>query len=74
VVLVGVLLTLVAYDGELKRNGYPTRPALYGLVGRLMYAAVLWASYQSYRKGSVRWKGREYPVTTPEASNIGRNR
>ncbi|HEY2456003.1 MAG TPA: glycosyltransferase [Candidatus Acidoferrum sp.] len=74
VVLIGVVVALVAYDGELKRNGYPTRPALYGLVGRLMYAAVLWASYQSYRKGTVEWKGREYPVSTPEASNTGRNR
>jgi Glycosyl transferase family 2 len=67
--LIGMVAVLVAYDGELKRNQYTTGLVWYGLAGRLLYAAVLWTSYQSHRKGRLEWKGREYPVGAPGASN-----
>jgi glycosyltransferase involved in cell wall biosynthesis len=62
----GIVATLVAYDGELKRNSYAARLALYGVAGRILYAGVLWASYRGYRKGKLQWKDREYPVATPD--------
>jgi hypothetical protein len=33
-----------------------------------LYAGALWASHESYAKGKVSWKGREYPVGSPGAS------
>lgn len=71
---VGVLASgsigiLVAYDGELGRNQFPARLVRYGIPGRLLFAGVLWASYRSHRRGKLEWKGREYPVGTPGASN-----
>jgi glycosyltransferase involved in cell wall biosynthesis len=73
VLLIGVSVMLVAYSEELKRNRYPAMLALYGLPGRLLYAAALWASYRAYRRGRLEWKGREYPVATPDASNVSRH-
>jgi glycosyltransferase involved in cell wall biosynthesis len=57
------------YGDELARNGFPRRLAWYGLPGKLLYVAVLGASYRAHQKGSLAWKGREYPVGTPHASN-----
>jgi chlorobactene glucosyltransferase len=73
VLILEVAIVLATYASELTRNGFPASLALYGLPGRLLYAGALWASYQSYRRGRLQWKGREYPVTTPGASNIGKN-
>ena len=64
----GVLIIYVAYDGELKQNAFPTRLVWYGIGGRLLYAAVLSASYRSHLRGKLEWKGRTYPVSTPGAS------
>jgi hypothetical protein len=66
--LVGTLIICFAYDGELKHNGFPTRLVWYGIHGRLLYAAVLGASYRGHVRGKLEWKGRTYPVGTPGAS------
>jgi chlorobactene glucosyltransferase len=64
----GILAVYVAYDGELKHNGFPTRLVWYGIRGRLLYAMVLGASYRSHVQGKLEWKGRTYPAGTPGAS------
>jgi hypothetical protein len=64
----GIVAIQLAYARELKRNSYPASLAFYGLAGRILYAAVLWASYRAHRKGKLQWKDREYPVATPDAS------
>jgi len=64
----GLLGTLAVYFGTLKRNGYPVRLLPYMFPGRVLFAAVLWASYRSHRRGRVEWKGRAYPAGTPRAS------
>ena len=51
-----------AYAGELRRNRFPAGLALYYLPGVALYAAVLLNSELRYARGSVVWKGREYPV------------
>jgi hypothetical protein len=66
--VLGILIIYVAYDGELKHNGFPTRLVCYGIRGRLLYAAVLGASYRSHVRGKLEWKGRTYPGSTPGAS------
>lgn len=72
----GLLATTVAlvawhvlYARELRRNQYSISLICYGIPGKLLYAAVFYASYQSHRVGRLAWKGREYPVSTPGASN-----
>ena len=52
-----------AYAGELRRNDFSASLALYYLPGMILYAAALWASELRYLRGSVAWKGREYPVS-----------
>ena len=64
----GLLGTLAVYFGTLKRNGYPVRLLPYMFPGRVLFAAVLWASYRSHRSGRLEWKGRAYPAGTPRAS------
>ncbi len=64
----GFLAIFAAQAWSLKRNGFPARLAGYGVAGRIMFAAVLWASYRSHRSGRLEWKGRAYPVDTPRAS------
>lgn len=64
----GIVAIQLAYARELKRNSYPASLTVYGIAGRILYAAVLWASYRGYRKGKLQWKGREYPVGTRDAS------
>jgi hypothetical protein len=68
VLLVGVPLIFAADYSELKRNQFPPSLACYGIPGRLLFAAVLCASYASHRRGKLAWKGREYPVGTSGAS------
>jgi hypothetical protein len=69
VLAAGILAISIAYEGELLRNQFASRLVWYGVPGRLLYAAVLWASYRSYRKGKLEWKGRTYPVGGAGASN-----
>lgn len=57
------------YRRELRRNHYANHLIWYGIPGKILYAAVLWASYRAHQKGTLAWKGREYPVGTPRASN-----
>jgi glycosyltransferase involved in cell wall biosynthesis len=64
----GIVAIQLAYARELKRNSYPGSLTVYAITGRILYAAVLWASYRGYRKGKMHWKDREYPVGTPDAS------
>ena len=60
---IGLLLGRhAAYAAELRRNRFPGRLALYYLPGVVLYAAALLNSEWRYAKGSVAWKGREYPV------------
>ncbi len=57
------------YRRELMYNQYSPRLVWYGIPGKLLYAGVMWASYRAHQKDSLSWKGREYPVGTPNASN-----
>jgi glycosyltransferase involved in cell wall biosynthesis len=52
-----------AYAADLRRNRFQGGLALYYLPGVALYAAALLNSEWSYAKGSVAWKGREYPVS-----------
>jgi glycosyltransferase involved in cell wall biosynthesis len=69
VAVVGTLAVAVAYDDELRRNGFSHRLVWHGMIGRLLFARLVWASYASHRRGKLKWKGREYPVGTSRASN-----
>jgi glycosyltransferase involved in cell wall biosynthesis len=64
----GSLILSVMYEGELRRAYFPGRLTIYAIPGRLLFAAVLWASYRSHLHGRLEWKGRKYPVGTPDAS------
>jgi len=66
----GVILLIVrqmGYGSELTRNQYPFSLIIYYVPALVLYVGVLWASYRSYAKGKVEWKGREYSVN-PGAS------
>jgi glycosyltransferase involved in cell wall biosynthesis len=52
-----------AYAADLRRNRFRSALALYYLPGVALYAAALLNSEWRYAKGSVAWKGREYPVS-----------
>jgi cellulose synthase/poly-beta-1,6-N-acetylglucosamine synthase-like glycosyltransferase len=64
----GLLAILIAYDSELESSGFSPRLLAYGIPGRILFAAVLWASYRSRLSGRLEWKGRAYPAGTPRAS------
>jgi glycosyltransferase involved in cell wall biosynthesis len=67
-VFLGVWLLIfrqVSYGSDLRRNGFPFSLILYYVPAILLYTGVLWASYRSYAKGKVEWKGREVPVSVP---------
>jgi hypothetical protein len=57
-----LLLRQISYGLALSRNHFPFKYIIYYLPAIFMYAGVLWASHQSYAKGKVMWKGREYSV------------
>jgi glycosyltransferase involved in cell wall biosynthesis len=64
-IFAGVILLLVrqlSYGLALSRNHFPFKYIIYYLPAVFMYAGVLWASHESYAKGKVIWKGREYSV------------
>jgi glycosyltransferase involved in cell wall biosynthesis len=64
----GLAGILIAYDAELESSGFSPRLLVYGLPGRMLFVAVLWASYRSHRSGRLEWKGRAYPAGAPRAS------
>jgi glycosyltransferase involved in cell wall biosynthesis len=64
----GLVVVHIVYDGELRRNLYPSRLGFYGVPGRLLYAGLVLASQRSHTRGKVLWKGREYPTGTGAAS------
>jgi len=66
--MAGLLVVSAVYFGELRRGHLPGRLALYAAPGSLLFAAVLWASCRRYIHGRLEWKGRKYPVGTPDAS------
>ena len=62
---VGVVLLAgrhAAYAATLRRNRFPGWYALYYMAGVALYVAALLTSEWRYQRGSVAWKGREYPV------------
>src|SRR5882762_6295106 len=70
----GVVLILfrqISYGLELARNQFPFKFIIYYLPAVFLYAGVLFASYRSYARGKVNWKGREYPVGISSASSKG---
>ncbi len=52
-----------AYVADLRRNRFPAGLAIYYLPGVVLYAAALLNSQWRYARGSVTWKGRQYPVS-----------
>ena len=63
----GVLLLVLRqmnYGSELVRNQYPFAFIIYYIPAVFLYAGVLAASYRSYARGKVQWKGREYSTKT----------
>jgi glycosyltransferase involved in cell wall biosynthesis len=63
-----LLLRQLSYGLALTRNQFPFKFIIYYLPAVFLYAGALWASHESYAKGKVSWKGREYPVGSPGAS------
>lgn len=51
-----------AYAATLRRNRFQASLAIYYIPAVALYAAALLASERRYIRGSVTWKGREYPV------------
>ncbi len=66
--LTGLGIWLWLYGRELRRNHFASDLIWYGIPGKLLYVAVLFASFLGYRKGVLAWRGREYPVGTSDAS------
>jgi glycosyltransferase involved in cell wall biosynthesis len=64
-VFVGVLLGRhLAYATALYRNLYPTSYIQYYIVASALYSAALAESWWKSTRGTVVWKGREYPART----------
>jgi len=68
--LAAILLGLLAgghlrYAVELQRNRYPVSYIRYYMAGVCLYTAALIASWWKNTRGTVTWKGREYPARTP---------
>jgi glycosyltransferase involved in cell wall biosynthesis len=63
-----LLLRQLSYGLALTRNHFPFKFIIYYVPAVFLYAVALWASHESYAKGKVSWKGREYPVGSPGAS------
>ena len=67
----GVVLLLLrqfSYGLALSRNHFPFKLIIYYIPAVFLYSGVLWASHESYAKGKISWKGREYTVGAPDAS------
>jgi len=70
-VFAGVILLLLRqfnYGLALSRNHFPFKFIIYYIPAVFLYSGVLWASHESYAKGKVSWKGREYSVDASAAS------
>lgn len=68
---IGALLLLfrqMSYGLELARNQFPFKFIIYYLPAVFLYAGVMIASWRSYARGKVAWKGREYAVGLPNPS------
>jgi glycosyltransferase involved in cell wall biosynthesis len=68
----GVLLLVLRqmnYGSELVRNQYPFAFIIYYIPAAFLYAGVLAASYRSYARGKVHWKGREYSTEPARGRN-----
>jgi glycosyltransferase involved in cell wall biosynthesis len=63
-----LLLRQLSYGLALARNQFPFKYIMYYIPAIFLYAGALWASHESYAKGKVSWKGREYPVGSAGAS------
>src|SRR5262249_50646650 len=63
-----LLMRQLSYGLALVHNRFPFKYTMFYLPAVFLYAGVLWASHESYAKGKVFWKGREYPVSAPGAS------
>jgi len=59
---------LAAYAAALRRNRFPVSGIQYYLVGVSLYVAALLGSAWRYQRGSVIWKGRQYPVSASGSS------
>jgi glycosyltransferase involved in cell wall biosynthesis len=62
---VGLLLLVgrhAVYAGVLRRNRFPVSGILYYMPGVALYAGALVVSARRYARGTVSWKGRQYPV------------
>jgi glycosyltransferase involved in cell wall biosynthesis len=64
----GLVRTQKSYGEKLESIGFSRHLWAYGIPGRILFAAVLWASYRNHLRGRLEWKGRTYPVGTPRAS------
>ncbi len=70
-VFAGVVLLLLrqlSYGLSLTSNHFPFKLVMYYMPAVFLYAAALCASHESYARGKVSWKGREYPVGAGGAS------
>jgi len=54
-----------AYAAVLRGNRFPISRILYYVPAVILYSAALLVSARCYARGTVVWKGREYPVGTP---------
>ncbi|HEY6128843.1 MAG TPA: glycosyltransferase [Candidatus Acidoferrum sp.] len=63
-----LLLRQLSYGLALSRNHFPFKFIIYYIPAVFLYAGVLWASHESYAKGKVSWKDREYSVGATGAS------
>ena len=66
--VVGLVGIRGAYREELESSGFSPRLWVYGIPGRILFSAILWASHRSHQNGRLEWKGRAYPAGTPRAS------
>jgi glycosyltransferase involved in cell wall biosynthesis len=71
VAVVLLLFRQISYGMELARNQFPFKFIIYYIPAVFLYAGVLIASYRSYSRGKVAWKGREYSVGLSNASSKG---
>lgn len=71
VAMVLLLFRQISYGMELARNQFPFKFIIYYIPAVFLYAGVLIASYRSYSRGKVAWKGREYSVGLSNASSKG---